>query len=165
MERLAVAPGIKNPHPRQKFRQYPVARRAPLLSPADRGLSDRIRRGDLRRAIGDLAGFHRVIARLAETLIRLRLPSRFHEELYPQWLVPRRLHNIPICDRYRREPPATKQSTAYPPPCPEFFWRKKSSISNGRPLPASSERTPLSISARKALSLSTCEINLRPICS
>src|SRR5579872_4671779 len=46
-----------------------------------------------------------------------------------------------------------------------FFCRMKSSMLDSLPCPASSERMPLSISARNARSFSTCESKVRPICS
>src|SRR5258708_32619071 len=52
---------------------------------------------------------------------------------------------------------ATGESEAYAPPRPAFFWLRQSSIFGARPLFASRERSPLSISARSALSFATSE--------
>src|SRR6266571_3705229 len=54
---------------------------------------------------------------------------------------------------------------AYPRPCRSFTCRRNSSRSSGSPSPASSDRMPLSISARNWRSFSTCDRSRRPICS
>jgi hypothetical protein len=88
---------------------------------------------------------------------RVATLRRFRARFYRQCSAPRRSRSSSRFLRDRRALPATNRSVAYDRPCRSFCCRRKSSTSSGLPSPASSERMPLSISARNQRSFSTCD--------